>query len=101
MKFDHQYKTKDGLFLVQMNKENLVYKELRCESNRIFVSDNITVNTIYTYNTNTYKVSDKSLYLGKNGKLYFNGRVDCWGRIRRYYIDDLVPVGENDESNND
>jgi hypothetical protein len=95
MKFEHDYKTEDGLFLVQIDMNKLIYEPLQAEPN--WVAKNITCNLIDVYNTYTYAVSNKSLYIDKNGRLYFKGKKSSWHKVNKYYIDELVFVGVSDE----
>ena len=69
MKFEHDYETEDGLFLVQIDMDKLIYEPLPSEPN--WVSKHITINTIDVYNTYTYAVSNKSLYIDKKGQALF------------------------------
>ena len=92
MKFEHDYKTKDCLFLVQIDMDKLIYEPLPAEPN--WVSKNITINTIDVYNTYTYAVSNKSLYIDKSGRLYFKGKKSSWHKVKKYYIDELIYKGE-------
>ena len=92
MKFEHDYETEDGLFLVQIDMDKLIYEPLPSEPN--WVSKYITINTIDVYNTYTYAVSNKSLYIDKKGRLYFKGKKSSCHKVKRYYIDELICVGE-------
>lgn len=92
MKFEHDYKTEDGLFLVQIDMDKLIYEPLPAEPN--WVAKDITFNSVDVYNTYTYAVSNKSLYIDKKGRLYFKGKKSGWHKAKRYYIDELIYVGE-------
>ena len=92
MKFEHDYKTEDGIFLVQIDMNKLSYNTMDAKPN--WVAKDITCNLIDVYNTYTYAVSNKSLYIDKKNRLYFKGRQSSWHKVKRYYIDELVFVGE-------
>ena len=93
MKFEHDYKTEDGIFLVQIDMNKLIYEPLPAETN--WVAKDITCNLIDVYNTYTYAVSNKSLYIDQNSRLYFKGKKSSLHNVKRYYIDKLIFVGEN------
>lgn len=82
MKFNPNYITKNGLFEIQIDMDNLSNKTQRPERN--WTCKNITYNTIYVYNTDTFAISSKSLYIDKNERLYFKDRCG-----NKYYIDEL------------
>ncbi|MGN0961304.1 MAG: hypothetical protein ACI4PF_03805 [Christensenellales bacterium] len=89
MKFEHDYITPDGAFQVQVDMNNLTYDTRPSEKN--WTAKNITYNTVYVYNTRTYAVSNKSLYLNKQGRLFFKGKPKGWmGDTVNYFIDELI-----------
>lgn len=89
MKFNPNYITKNGLFEVQIDMSNLSTNTQIPERN--WTSKNITYNTIYVYNTDTFAISSKSLYIDKNQRLYFKDR---WGT--KYFIDELKELMKDD-----
>lgn len=89
MKFSPNYKTKDWLFEVQIDMNNLSTETQEPKAN--WVSKNITYNFIYVYNTDTSAISSKSLYVDKNKRLYFKDRYG-----NRYYIDELEELMKDD-----
>lgn len=86
MIFPHKYKTADGIFLIQIDMDKLSYTTMKAEPN--WTAKNITYNTIDVYNTKTYAVSNKSLYINKKGRLYFKGKN------KTYFIDELIKDNE-------
>lgn len=85
MRFNPNYITKDGRFEVEVNMDNLSKKTQEPKAN--WVCKNITYNTINVCNNETYAISNKSLYVDKNERLYFKDR---WGN--KYYIDELKEI---------
>ena len=50
---------------------------------------NITFLTVTVYNINTDRVSDKSAYVDKEGKLYIKCKEYGYGKIEKLYLDDF------------
>lgn len=93
MKFEYDYITPDGAFKVQLDMEKLTYTTMKPEKN--WTAKNITYNTIDVYNTKTYAVSNKSLYINKQGRLYFKWKPRGWmGDTKTYFIDELIKKEE-------
>lgn len=82
MKFNPNHITKDGRFEVEIDINNLSKKTQEHKTN--WVSKNITYNTINVCNNETFAISNKSLYIDKNERLYFKDRCG-----NKYYIDEL------------
>ncbi len=95
MKFKPNYITPDGSFEVQIDMNNLTYRTRAPEAN--WTAKNITYNTVDVYNKNTYSFSNKSLYINKQGRLYFKGKPKGYmGDTKTYFIDELVKVVEDE-----
>lgn len=95
MKFEPNYITPDGAFEVQIDMNRLTYETRPPEAN--WTTKNITYNTVNVYNKNTHSVSNKSLYINKQGRLYFKGKPKGYmGDTKNYFIDELVKVVEDD-----
>lgn len=52
-------------------------------------AQNITAMSVTVYNTNTQRVSDKSVYLAKDGRLYINARRSWQSKSCRIYLDEF------------
>ena len=89
MEFKHNYITQDGSFEVQIDMNRLVYATRTPEAN--WTAKNITYNTVNVYNTNTLSFSNKSIYINKQGRLYFKGKPNGYmGKTKNYFIDELI-----------
>lgn len=89
MEFKHNYITQDGSFEVQIDMNRLVYATRTTEAN--WTAKNITYNTVNVYNTNTLSFSNKSIYINKQGRLYFKGKPNGYmGKTKNYFIDELI-----------
>lgn len=93
MKFNPNYITKEKEFEIELNKETLVYKTLDNKSSYP-QNKELTENKVRVYNNSTDRVSDKSLYLDKKGRLYFKGNNSYWNKSlhSKYYIDELKEI---------
>lgn len=92
MRLEFNYRTKDNVFDVEIDMNNLIYSPMKFENNPYPQSKNITLNNVNVYNNITYRVSSKSLYLDKNGRLYFKGKRGWSSQTTRYFIDELVEI---------
>ena len=90
MKLDFNYRTKDNVFNVEIDMNNLVYSPMKLKNNPYPQAKNITLNDVNVYNNTTCRVSSKSLYLDKNNRLYFKGKKKK--KTLRYFIDELEKI---------
>ena len=87
MEFKPNYKTKDGLFEVMLDKNKLTAE--RPEAGVYPVSKDITTSIkITVYNTKTNAISQKSIYYNEYRGFYFKGHFRYWNSYN-YNIDDL------------
>ena len=90
MNFKPNYITKDKIFEVMINKEDLQNKFLKPRES--WVAENRTVNKIHVFNRNTHMLSEKSLYCDKLG-YYFKGKDGSFrASPKRYRINDLIEL---------
>ena len=89
MKFNPNYKTKDGWFEVELDIFKLT--DRKPQKQDYWQSDEITIHKIQVYNTHTNKLSEKSIYCDSQG-YYFRGNNSYWHKTpsSKYYINDLV-----------
>lgn len=87
--FKGNYKTSDDVFIVDIDMATLTTEMRTPKPN--WTAKEITYNFIDVYNKTTDRMSNKSLYVDKNNRLYFKGKPDrC--KPKRYYVDELVEV---------
>lgn len=87
--FKGNYKTSDDVFIVDIDMSTLTTEMRTPKPN--WTAKDITYNFIDVYNKTTDRMSNKSLYVDKNNRLYFKGKSDR-GKPKRYYVDELVEV---------
>ena len=92
MRFVPNFKTKDGIFEVELDKSKLDYRIQ--EAGTYPKAKNITYNLVNVYNTMTGSYSTKSLYLSKDNRFYFKGSSSYWNKTphSKYYIDELEEI---------
>lgn len=84
------HKTQDTIFYVLIS-DNLT-NELKNNLLPYPQAKNLTIHKIHAFNTYTNQHSDKSIYLDKNNRLYFNGKKASCCNTKRYYIDELIKI---------
>ena len=90
MEFKPNYKTKDGLFEIMLDKNKLTLEHPEAKEN--WVSKDITLSEkITVYNTETKALSQKSIYYSKTKGFYFKGHFRYWNSYS-YSIDELVSM---------
>ena len=92
MKFNPNYKTKDGWFEIMLDKTLLKNKPLEDGTySECWHNKEITQNKITVYNTKTERMSEKSVYFNEKKGFYFKGSSSYWTKTphSRYYINDL------------
>lgn len=87
--FKGNYKTSDDVFIVDIDMSTLTTETKTPKTN--WTAKDITYNFIDVYNKTTDRISNKSLYVDKNNRLYFKGKSDR-GKSKRYFVDELVEV---------
>ena len=103
MKFNPNYKTKDDWFEVMLDKAILENKPLE-EGTYLewWHNKEITQTKVMVYNTQTERMSEKSIYYNEKKGFYFKGSSSYWNKTpsSKYYINDLIPITgecENDK----
>ena len=95
MRFNPNYKTKDGWFEVMLDKSILENKPLE-EGTYLEYWHNkeITQIKITVYNTMTERMSEKSIYYNEKKGFYFKGSSSYWTKTTysKYYINDLEEI---------
>ena len=92
MNFKSNYITKDKVFEVMLDENNL--KQIFLEPKESWVANNRTINKILVFNRNTKIFSEKSLYYDKNG-CYFKGKDGGFkSSYKKYNIKDLKILEE-------
>ena len=94
MKFNPNYKTKDGYFEVELDISKLT--DEKPPKQDYWQSDEITIHKIQVYNTHTNKLSEKSIYYNEEKGYYFKGNNSYWNKTPngKYYINDLLEVNK-------
>ena len=89
MKFNPNYKTKDGWFEVELDISKLT--DEKPPKQDYYQSDEITIHKIRVYNTHTNRHSEKSIYRDNKG-YYFKGKNSYWHRTpsSKYYVNELL-----------
>ena len=96
MKFNPNYKTKDGWFEIMLDKSILVKPEDE-KYVKYYRSKEITDLKLVVYNTMTDRMSEKSIYYNDKKGFYFKGNSSYWTKTpsSKYYINDLILIIES------
>lgn len=96
MKFNPNYKTKDGYFEVELDLSKLTND--KPPKQEYWQNAEITIHKIRVYNTHTNRFSEKSIYYNEEKGYYFKGKNSYWHKTpsSKYYINDLLEVKENE-----
>ena len=86
--YNNKPKNKYMILLHQCGNSNLQLPYYNGVINYAPAKD-ITCLTITVYNTNTDRVSDKSAYIDKKGRLYIKCKEHGYGKTERLYLDDF------------
>ena len=98
MKFNPNYKTKDGYFEVMVDKNKLENKPLEEGTYaEWWHNEEITQCKLIVYNTKTKRMSEKSIYYNEKKGFYFKGNSSYWNKTpsNKYYIKDLEVLGND------
>ena len=89
MKFNPNYKTKDGWFEVELDISKLTNEKPPKQD--YYQSNEITIHKIRVCNTHTNRFSEKSIYRDNKG-YYFKGSNSYWHRTpsSKYYVNELL-----------
>lgn len=94
MKFNPNFKTKDGYFEVELDLSKLTNNK---PTQKDYWQDKeITIHKIQVYNTHTNRFSEKSIYYNEEKGYYFKGSNSYWHKTPngKYYINDLLEVNK-------
>lgn len=95
MLFVPNYKTADGYFEIMLDKATLENKPLEKGTySEWYHNKEITQCKISVYNTQTKKLSEKSIYYNEQKGFYFKGNNSYCSKSpkRIYYIEELVEI---------
>ena len=98
MKFNPNYKTKDGWFEIMLDKSKLENKPLEKGTYLDWWHNKeITQIKITVYNTQTDRFSEKSIYYTEKKGFYFKGNSSYWNKTPslKYYINELEVIEEH------
>jgi hypothetical protein len=98
MRFNPNYKTKDGWFEIMLDKSKLENKPLEEGTyDNWYHNQEITQCKIVVYNTQTERMSEKSIYYNEKRGFYFKGSSSYWNKTpsSKYYINDLILIESN------
>ena len=95
MRFNPNYKTKDGWFEVMLDISLLENKPLEEDTYLDWWHNKeITQCKVVVYNIMTGRMSEKSIYYNDKKGFYFKGSSSYWTKTphSKYYINELIPM---------